>query len=63
VSISNADQSLVEEGDAVPEIGRRWKYVASQQNESLEGDKIVISAADMPGNIAREEQLLTDSEG
>jgi hypothetical protein len=63
VSITNADQSLVEEGHAVPEAGNRWKYVAAQQNESLEGDKIVISAADMPGNIAREEQQLTDSKG
>jgi hypothetical protein len=63
VSITNADQSLVEEGNAVPEIGKRWKYVSSQQNESLDGDKIVISAADMPGNSSREEQLLTDSEG
>jgi hypothetical protein len=51
VRISNADGSLVEEGAAVQSVGNLWTYTATQTNESLEGDKIVISASDLPGNM------------
>ncbi|MDR2774850.1 MAG: hypothetical protein LBC19_08935 [Tannerella sp.] len=58
VRISNADGSLVEEGEAVKELGDVWIYTAIRNNESLEGDKIVITASDLPGNIVRDEQML-----
>jgi hypothetical protein len=51
VSISNADGSMVEEGYASSGPGNRWTYIVIQNNESLDGDKIVVSASDIPGNI------------
>jgi hypothetical protein len=51
VQICNADGSQVEEGEAVRSAGNLWIYTTSQNNESLEGDRIVVSASDMPGNI------------
>jgi hypothetical protein len=56
VQISNADGTLVEEGDAVREAGDLWIYTAVQNNENLSGDKIVITTSDLPGNVVREEQ-------
>ncbi len=59
VNIANADGSLVEEGEAQPDAsGYVWTYTATQANESLDGDRIAISASDMPGNITRGEQEL-----
>lgn len=58
VRISNADGSLVEEGAAVKSAGDVWIYTATQNNENLEGDKIVVTASDIPGNITQEEQQL-----
>jgi hypothetical protein len=55
VRISNADGTVVEEGCATQGIGNLWTYVASQNNDSLEGDKIEVSASDLPGNITVEE--------
>jgi hypothetical protein len=54
IQISNADGSPVEEGYAVNSIGNLWIYTATTDNESLEGDKIVVSVSDMPGNISTE---------
>jgi hypothetical protein len=54
VQISNADGSPVEDGYAVNSIGNLWIYTAAANNESLDGDRIVISISDMPGNIAEE---------
>jgi signal peptidase I len=56
VRINNADGSLVEEGNAVRSAGDIWMYTATQNNENLEGDKIVVTASDLPGNITQEEQ-------
>jgi hypothetical protein len=56
VQIMNADGSMVEEGGAVRNTGNLWIYTATQNNESAEGDKIVITASDLPGNIDKEEQ-------
>ncbi|MDR0384979.1 MAG: hypothetical protein LBH60_02755 [Prevotellaceae bacterium] len=58
VSISNADGSVVEEGYASHISGNLWTYVATQYNESLDGDRIEISASDIPGNITSEERSL-----
>jgi hypothetical protein len=53
VHIANADGSLVEKGEA-EHAGILWAYTATQNNESLEGDKIIISASDLPGNVTEE---------
>ena len=59
VTITNADGSLVEKGDAAPDVGGYlWTYTATQVNDNLEGDKIEIAASDLPGNITREEQSI-----
>jgi hypothetical protein len=51
VSIHNPDGVLVEEGKAVQLLGGvDWTYKATVKNESLAGDKITITAYDMPGN-------------
>jgi hypothetical protein len=55
ISITNADSSLVEEGDAVADVsGCVWTYTAVQDNDNLDGDKIVISVSDLPGNVVEE---------
>ena len=38
--------------------GIDWVYTATQANASLDGDRIVISASDMPGNVTTEEKGL-----
>jgi hypothetical protein len=58
VTITNADGSLVEEGYASQGIANSWIYVAQQDNECLDGDKIQITAADFPGNVAEQEEIL-----
>jgi hypothetical protein len=55
VQINNADGSLVEEGEATYDAGNMWIYTAVQNNANLNGDKILITASDLPGNVAREE--------
>jgi hypothetical protein len=58
VSITNADGSLVEEGIALQSIGALWIYTTAQNNESLDGDKIVVTASDLPGNVTQEESVI-----
>jgi hypothetical protein len=58
VQIINADGSIVEEGEAVNSTGNLWIYTATQINKSLDGDKIVVTVSDMPGNIDQEEQSI-----
>ncbi|HEX3009511.1 MAG TPA: hypothetical protein VHO90_18035 [Bacteroidales bacterium] len=53
IAISNSDGSLVEQGEAVKAAnGVDWEYKATTNNTSTEGDKIVILASDLPGNVA-----------
>ena len=60
ISISNDDGSLVEEGDAVADAsGYIWTYTAVQENDNLDGDKIVVSVSDLPGNVV-EESIITN---
>jgi hypothetical protein len=55
VEISGADGSIIEEGDAVKnEIGI-WIYTATTDNKTVEGNRIVITASDLPGNLTTEE--------
>jgi hypothetical protein len=59
VRITNADGSTVEEGAAQTDaIGYEWTYVATQLNESLEGDRIEIFVSDTPGNVTHGERGL-----
>lgn len=58
VEIRNADGSLVEEGDALPENGK-WVFTATVANASLSGDKITITAVDRPDNMTTSEQTLS----
>jgi hypothetical protein len=58
VRITNADGSLVEEGNAAQGVSKLWIYTAAQSNEQLDGDKIVVSASDLPGNVTTEEETL-----
>lgn len=59
VSIYNEDGSLVEQGNAwMQATGMDWVFTATAQNESLAGDRIVIQASDLPGNLTAQEQIL-----
>jgi hypothetical protein len=58
VQINDADGSPVEAGEAVNRMGNLWIYTATQRNESLVGNKIVVFASDLPGNITTEEKSL-----
>jgi hypothetical protein len=58
VSISNADGALIEEGYASQSVSNLWIYVASQNNDNMTGDRIVITVSDIPGNITTEEKSL-----
>jgi hypothetical protein len=58
VNITNIDGSLVEEGYAMKGLGNLWVYVTQETNENLEGDRILITAADLPGNVAEREKAL-----
>ncbi|MFT3751831.1 MAG: hypothetical protein QM800_02785 [Paludibacter sp.] len=51
VRIAGVDGALVEEGDAVLHAdGLSWMYTATQKNESPTGDKITVTAWDMPSH-------------
>lgn len=59
VTILNADGSEVEHGNAVANAGTlEWIYTAKAANASLDGDKIVIRASDLPGNISEKEEVI-----
>jgi hypothetical protein len=52
------DGELVEEGYAENTAGNLWIYKTTAENESLTGTKFVITASDIPGNIATVEMSL-----
>ena len=55
VTIANADGSLVEEGVASSDpTGYLWTYTATAVNESLDGNRIEITASDLPGNVSQD---------
>jgi len=59
VAIYNADGTEVEHGLAVLSAnGIDWVYTATADNASLDGDRIVIRASDLPGNVTEEEKNL-----
>ena len=59
VAIFNSDGKVVEQGDAVQQANAiDWVYTATAENESTEGDKIVISASDKPGHVTTQEATM-----
>ena len=59
VTILNADGTEVEKGNAVETGGiLGWVYTAKAANASLDGDKIVVSASDVPGHISEKEEVI-----
>ena len=60
VKIVNASGETVEEGEAVHKIGSMWVYTAVTEINNLAGSKIIVSAADIPGNVTTEENVIED---
>ena len=59
VRIATTDGSLIEEGNAVLQAdGLYWLYTATQLNNSPTGDKITVTAWDLPNNSAVKEKVL-----
>ena len=52
VEILNMNGSLIEQGEAVDSDGIRWIYTAKSENMDIAGDKIVVKAFDLPGNVS-----------
>jgi hypothetical protein len=53
VVITRANGTPVEEGYATQEpIGYVWKYVATVENLTQDGDRIEVFASDLPGNVS-----------
>lgn len=59
LAIIDSADSTIEEGTAVlSPNGADWIYTATVLNPGLAGTKIIISAADLPGNITTQEVIL-----
>ena len=59
VAIYNSDGSLVEKGDAIPNVNKSlWTYTTTAANDHQHGDKIVVQASDIPGNLTESQQIL-----
>jgi len=49
----------VEKGDAqLDATGLHWEYTTTAVNEKLSGDKIVVQASDLPGNVTKSQSSL-----
>jgi len=58
VSIFNSDGSEVEHGAASVQTDGSWRYLVTTTNESVTGDKIIVRATDLPGNLTEKEQAI-----
>ena len=59
LTITDSADSLIEEGTAVlSPNGADWIYLATVANPVLAGTKVMVSAADLPGNVTSQEVLL-----
>lgn len=59
VKIQNSDGSIADEGFAAPGLfSTEWIFTASQDNPELTGDKITITATDLPGNDTTLERVV-----
>jgi hypothetical protein len=55
IQIVGADCSVIEEGEAVNCAGNLWVYTATQNNGNMDGNKIIVTVSDLPGNITTKE--------
>ena len=61
VEIFDGTGALVERGTAVQtDKPAEWIFVATVANNSIYGDKIVVKATDLPGNLTGKESVLND---
>lgn len=59
IKIQNADGTIADEGFADPGLFQtEWIFTAAQDNPDLVGDKITITATDLPGNDTALERFL-----
>jgi hypothetical protein len=59
VSIITSEGTLIEEGQATPDIsGYIWTYAAKEDNDRSNYGKIVVSISDLPGNVVEESEEL-----
>ncbi|HEY4787282.1 MAG TPA: hypothetical protein VIH57_14585 [Bacteroidales bacterium] len=59
ISIYNSDNTLVEEGLAKQQTNPLdWVYTITVNNPETQGDKIVIRASDLPGNLTQSERAI-----
>lgn len=59
LQIKDSTDNLIEEGSAVLSANHvDWIYTATVVNTILAGSKLIISAADLPGNICTQEVIL-----
>ena len=57
--ITSPSQRGGEEGEAaLGSFEVDWVYTATVTNESLAGDKITVTAFDMPGNTGKQENVI-----
>jgi len=56
--ILSAAGAELEQGDAIPAIGNYWDYKITAANAVLPGTRIGITATDLPGNVAEEEEVM-----
>lgn len=54
VQIINNDGSIVEEGYGIKGPDNTWTYTATIDNDRLDGDRITVTAFDMPENVSAE---------
>ena len=59
IRITGADGTAVENGQAVQQQNAiDWVYTATAANASLTGDKIIVQALDLPGNLTEQERIV-----
>jgi hypothetical protein len=59
VEIYNNEGTLVEQGNAVQQdIVTEWLFTATVSNGSIAGDKIIVKAFDLPGNLTEKESIM-----
>jgi hypothetical protein len=59
VAIYNSDGTLVEKGNAIANTNNQlWTYTTTAANDHQHGDKIVVQASDLPGNLTESQQDL-----
>jgi hypothetical protein len=58
VSIFDHENVLLEAGEAVLETDAKWTYAAMVENDKVMGSRVVVVAADRPGNKTKKETVI-----